>query len=573
MYLRILPRNQNGKTLLVLSKSIRDGRRTIKQTVEQLGFLEDLTGTGPGQYHDPITHFREYARQRTIEEEQRTRELTITYRADEAIPMKGANRKNIGYMPLSHLYETLGISQFMANRQRNLRIEYSLNQVFRLLVFARILFPDSKRKTHEIKEVFFEKFDFSLDDVYRSLTLLNRYADALKAYLHQQVCKQYDRTTGLVYYDVTNYYFEIEQQDLLRKKGISKQHVPKPIVQMGLLMDAKGLPVTYELFSGNTNDCETLMPVLDKVKREYDIGRFIVVADRGLNTSNNTGFALAKGDGYIYGQSILKASEEMKEYCLAESGYSHYKNSDSGFKIKSRIYPRKIHVEDIHGKTVEISIDEKQVFFYSEKYARRTKIKRQEALDKAAKLIADPSKYIASLQQGVKKYIKGLQIDEESGEILEAVQSLFLDQERIAGESLFDGYYAVVTSELGMPDNEVIDHYKGLWQIEESFRLTKSELEARPVHVSREDHINAHFLSCFVSLLLIRLVQFQTEHAYPLGRLLEAMRNMSGTLLPNNEYVFDYYCDEVKTLGKAFRIDFSRRFLNRKEIFKMRNPK
>ena len=572
MYLRQLPKNQNGKTLLVLTRSVRDGKRTIKQTVEQLGFLEDLTGTGPGQYKDPIAYFKEYARLKTLEENERKQQVTLTYQANEPIAQSTANRKNIGYLPLSKLYAELEIPQFMANRQRNLNISYNLDSIFRLLVFSRVLFPDSKKQTYEQRARFFERFNFSLDDVYRSLSLFHQYADDLKAFMHKRVCERYNRQTDLVFYDVTNYYFEIEQPDELRKRGVSKEHRPNPIVQMGLLMDQKGLPVSYELFSGNTNDCETLMPVLHKVRQDFDIGRFIVVADRGLNTSNNTAMALAKGDGYIYGQSILKASEAMKAYCLEEDGYTGYQDSESGFKIKSRIMPRTIHLENKAGNMVAVTIDEKQIFFYSEKYAKRTRAKRQEALDKAVKLIAFPSKYLSAAQQGVKKYIQGLQVDSETGEILNTQQALFLDEEKIAQEAQYDGYYAVVTSELDMPDAKVMDHYKGLWQIEESFCLTKSDLEARPVYVSTKDHINAHFLTCFVALLLLRLVQLKTHHAYPAGQLLHAMRQMNGTLLPNKEYIFDYYSDVVNALGNAFDIDLNRRFLNKKEISMMRKP-
>lgn len=572
MYLRQLPKNKNGKSLLVLSQSVREGQRIVKETVEQLGYLEDLTGTGPGQYVDPIAHFKAYAKKRTLEEKQRKQKVTLTYQANEQIPTDSTNRKSIGYMPLSQIYEKLGISRFMANRQRNLNIEYSLNGVFKLLVFSRLLHPGSKKAAFEKKDRFFEKFDFSLDDVYRGLDLFNRYADDLKVFLHKNVCQVYGRETDLVFYDVTNYYFEIDKQDELRQRGVCKEHRPNPIVQMGLLMDKQRLPISYELFSGNTNDCETLMPILQKVRKDFQIGRFIVVADRGLNTSNNTGMALAKGDGYIYGQSILKASSEMKEYCLKEESYKSYREADSGFKIKSRISPRTITVEDTSGKRVQIQIDEKQVFFYSEKYARRTQAQRQEALDKAVKLINSPGKFMAAGQKGARKYIKGLKVDPKTGEILSTKQKMFLDQDKIAEESQYDGYYAVVTSELDMPDNQVIDHYQDLWQIEESFKLTKSDLQARPVFVSTQDHINAHFLICFVALLLLRLVHLQTNNTYPVGQLLEAMRNMNGTALPNNEYIFDHYSEVVKALGDAFDLDFNRRFLNKKEIMAMRFP-
>ena len=558
---------------MVFTKSVRDGKRTVKKTVEQIGFLEDLKGNGPGQFEDPIAHFKQVAFERTAQEKLANATTTLSYSVYATIPATEGLRKNIGYMPLSQLYETLEIPRFLANRQRNLKVRFSLNSILKMLVFSRILFPASKKKTFEQRERFFEIMDFSLDDVYRSLGLLHRYANDLKVFLHEQVTAKYGRKTDLVYYDVTNYYFEIDQQDALRKKGVSKEHRPNPIVQMGLLMDSQGLPVTYELFSGNTNDCETLMPLLQDVRQQYNIGRFIVVADKGLNTSNNTAMALAKGDGYIYAQSILKANAELKAFCLDEDGYQHLGSPEAGFKYKSRIAPRALRIENAEGKMVSVDIDEKQVLFYSEKYAKRAREQRQEVINKALNLIASPSKAAAAASYGASKYIKGLDYDKATGEILKTAEYVYLDEKKIEEEAQFDGYYALVTSELDMPEQEVIEHYRGLWKIEESFRLTKSDLEARPVFVSLEEHINAHFLTCFIALLFTRLLQLKTNHQFPAGQLLEDMRKMSGTQLPNKTYVFDHYSEISKSLGEAFGIDFNRQFLNKIEINKMKKPR
>lgn len=573
MYLRVLPKNRYGKSLLVFSKSYREQGKVKKKTVEKIGYLEDLQGDGPGQYADPIAHFRQVAEERTLEETALEAKTVLTYGTFAPIPRGETLRKNIGYLPLNQLYEQLGLSRFMANRQRNLKIEYSLNAVSKLLIYSRTLFPASKKKTYEQKDRYFEKLDFSLDDVYRSLSLLDRYADDLKKHLHQAVSEHYGRRTDLVFYDVTNYYFEIDTPDPLRRKGVSKEHRPNPIVQMGLLMDAKGLPVTYELFSGNTNDCETLMPVLQKVRQDYAIERFIVVADRGLNSSNNIAMTLAKGDGYIYGQSILKASAELKAFCLDEQGYQSFASTESGFKIKSRVVPKTIRVVNAAGQTVPVSIDEKQVLFYSHKYAERSRAMRQEVIEKAQRLMASPKQSTLLSSYGALKYVKGLEVDPRTGEVIQTGTQYYLNEEKIAEEAKYDGYYAVVTSELDMPDTDVMDHYRGLWKIEESFRLSKSELEARPVYVSREEHINAHFLTCFIALLLTRLVQLRTNHQYPAGQLLEAMRNMSGTKMPDQNYIFDYYSPVVESLKLGFNTDFDRQFLNKSEINKMKKPR
>lgn len=569
MYLQKVPAKKSGRTLLMAVRSVWKNGKAVKQTVKRFGYVDEFTNV----YDDPIAHFQEVVKEMTrLEKEAKTKMTLDIFKGEELQPSFGL-RKNIGYMPLSQLYETLEIPRFLANRQRNLKVRYSLNSILKILVFSRILFPASKKKTFEQRERFFEIMDFSLDDVYRSLGLLHRYANDLKVFLHEQVTAKYGRKTDLVYYDVTNYYFEIDQQDALRKKGVSKEHRPNPIVQMGLLMDSEGLPVTYELFSGNTNDCETLMPLLQDVRQQYNIGRFIVVADKGLNTSNNTAMALAKGDGYIYAQSILKANAELKAFCLDEDGYQHLGSPEAGFKYKSRIAPRTLRIENAEGKMVSVDIDEKQVLFYSEKYAKRAREQRQEVINKALNLIASPSKAAAAASYGASKYIKGIGYDKATGEILKTAEYVYLDEKKIEEEAQFDGYYALVTSELDMPEQEVIEHYRGLWKIEESFRLTKSDLEARPVYVSLEEHINAHFLTCFIALLFTRLIQLKTNHQFPAGQLLEALRNANGTLLNDNIYAFDFYNDCLKTLGETFQIPFQYKYLNKSEINKMKKPR
>ena len=569
MYLQKVPAKKSGRTLLMAVRSVWKNGKAVKQTVKRFGYVDEFTNV----YDDPIAHFQEVVKEMTrLEKEAKTKMTLDIFKGEELQPSFGL-RKNIGYMPLSQLYETLEIPRFLANRQRNLKVRYSLNSILKILAFSRILFPASKKKTFEQRERFFEIMDFSLDDVYRSLGLLHRYANDLKVFLHEQVTAKYGRKTDLVYYDVTNYYFEIDQQDALRKKGVSKEHRPNPIVQMGLLMDSEGLPVTYELFSGNTNDCETLMPLLQDVRQQYNIGRFIVVADKGLNTSNNTAMALAKGDGYIYAQSILKANAELKAFCLDEDGYQHLGSPEAGFKYKSRIAPRTLRIENAEGKMVSVDIDEKQVLFYSEKYAKRAREQRQEVINKALNLIASPSKAAAAASYGASKYIKGIDYDKATGEILKTAEYVYLDEKKIEEEAQFDGYYALVTSELDMPEQEVIEHYRGLWKIEESFRLTKSDLEARPVYVSLEEHINAHFLTCFIALLFTRLLQLKTNHQFPAGQLLEALRNANGTLLNDNIYAFDFYNDCLKTLGETFQIPFQYKYLNKSEINKMKKPR
>jgi transposase len=561
MYLKTILNKKTGRTFLSIVHGYRDKNtgKSCSKTIKPLGYLDELQK----EVDDPIPYYSQVAKEMNEKHKASKVPLVFEFQAGDTIDRNSVQRKKLGHAPFGNIYHELGIHQFMLNRQRNLKIDYQLNEVLKMLVFQRILEPASKLKNFERKDRYFGKYDFSLSDVYRSLSRFNSYKEDLSLFLHQQVSKLYGRDTTTVFYDVTNYYFEIDEPDKLRKKGICKEHRPNPIVQMGLLMDLQGLPVTYKLFSGNTNDCITLLPVLSEVRERYDIGRMVVVADKGLNTSDNIAYNLIKGDGYIYSQTIRGANRELKAYVLNQSGY---RQTGEDFKMKSRCYPREITVTNDDGKQVKVPIEEKQVIFYSEKYAKRARAEREPALTKARELVANPARFTQATSYGAAKYIKDLVFDKETGEILTAGHAPELDLERLNEEEQFDGYYAIITSECDLPDGQVVDTYRGLWRIEESFRITKSDLETRPVYVSREDHIQAHFLTCFIALLLLRILERKTERNYSPARMIESLNAVSGVHLQQNYYMFDYFDEVVEHIGNTLGIDFSKRILSWGEI-------
>jgi transposase len=564
VFLKKIPNKKTGRTFLSIVEGYRDPNtgKVRHKTVKALGYLDELEK----EYENPIAHFKKVAKEMTKQEKVLSSPIVLTFMPTDKIDDSALLRKNLGFSVLSVIYHELDIHKFMANRQRSLKTDFLLNDVFKMLVFLRILEPGSKKSSFEKMDAFFERFDFSLADVYRSLTFFCKYKEALLLHLHEQVSMKYSRDVSNVFYDVTNYYFEIDEPDNLRKKGVSKEHRPNPIVQMGLLLDKKGIPITYRLFSGNTNDCNTLLPVLSELKKSYNIGRMVVVADRGLNTGENIAYNIIKGDGYIYSQSIRGAHASFKEYVLDEKGYVE---SENGFKIKSRIYPREIWVTNVNGKRVKVPIDEKQIVFYSPDYAKKAKAERAFAIEKAKMLVDNPGAFNRATSYGAAKYVKDLVFDKKTGEILTAKHHPTLYLEKIREEERYDGYYAIVTSELDMPDFEVIDTYRELWRIEESFRVTKSDLETRPVYVSREDHIEAHFLTCFTALLILRLLEIRTKRKYSTSVIINELKQITGTYLKENYYMFDHFNDIVKGIGESVGLDFSNRFLSLGEIKKM----
>ena len=560
--------------------SIVDGyydkeKKTTRQvTIENLGYLDDLQR----EYEDPIAFFTQRVEEMKKKKAEQNAPLKFEFSHKETIPTDIRLRKNIGYAVLSKIYHQLGIHTFLVNRQRHTNEEYDANAIMKMLVFQRLLAPASKKKTYENKEYLFESCNFSLDDVYRCLSFFNDRKEAIQLWLHQNIQKHYGRDTSMVYYDVTNYHFEVDGPegylklkkgdekhvpDGLRKKGVAKNHSPDPIVQMGLFMDNNSIPITYELFPGNTNDCLTYRPNLYRIKRKFKLGRAIVVADKGMCTGDNIWYTLSAGDGYVFSMSVRGASDKVKKYVLDEDGYEWMGNE---YKRKSRKEPREIHIHTADGKKMDKMVDEKQVVFYSVKYDKRAKAERALVLAKAQDLIADPSKYSRATSYGAAGYIKNLKFDKKTGEVLETGTALLIDWDKVKEDEALDGYYMIITSEMEQSDSWVIDTYRGLWRIEESFRIIKSELDARPIFVSTPDHIEAHFLVCFIALVIARLLELTMERKYSIGEMLESIGKAECTYLQQNYYLFDYSDEILEDLGKEFGIDFTKRVRGLAEI-------
>ncbi|MGI6450524.1 MAG: IS1634 family transposase [Desulfitobacteriia bacterium] len=568
-------RRKDGRVYLSIEKAYRDkttGKSRAK-TVKSLGYLDELAK----EYDDPIAHFKEVARKMT-EEEKSEKKVSLSINMDEKLSVGTDNRKNFGYAAILKIYHELGLDVFFKNKSRHENFEYNTNSIMLLLIVSRFLSPGSKKKAFEEKTRYFERFNFSLADVYRSLTHFSKISKEFQRYLNAQIAAKYGRNTKTIYYDVTNFYFEIDQADEFRKHGLSKEKRRDPIVQMGLAMDADGIPLHYELFPGNTVDKETFRPVIGEVRRNYDTGRVIVVADMGIITGDNIFYLQGKEkgknfNGYVFSFSVRGATKEFKEFVLSAKGYvgkdGKPVDEDTDFKIKSRIIARDINVTLSSGKKVKKTVYEKQVVFWARKYALKAQAEREEVLKKAYDLASNPQKYTKATSYGAAKYVKNLKFDEKTGEILKVKERPVLDYAKVAEEAKYDGYYAIVTSELDMSDIEVIETYRGLWEIEETFRVTKGVLETRPVYVSLQDHINAHFLTCFIALTIMRIMQKKTGKLYSAERIVECLNKISCSNEHENIYLFDYRSEISDAIGDALGIDFTNKRLRLGDIKKI----
>lgn len=579
-----------GRVYLSLVQGYRDSLGISKQKlIENLGYLDELKKI----YKDPIEHFKKVAKEKTSEYSE-TRKIEFELSKNTKLISNKKYRKNLGYAIPKKIYHELSIGKFFKYIQRKVNSKYNLNSIFSLLVFNRILQPSSKKNAYETKDNFFEKFDFSLDHIYRALTYFNQYSLELQKHLNQQVEKIYGRDKSKAFYDVTNFYFEIPYDDLdtfdengnllqkgSRKKGPSKEHKPDPIRQMGLLMDTKGFPMAFNTFSGGESEKTSLLPIIQRVKKDYDIERIIAVADRGLNTSDNTYLLSGKNDdtckhndGYVYGQSVLGADKEFKKFVLDQTGYIEETKLDKDnhpylFRSKSRVYAKKITSKDGNGKRRLVdNTYQKQVIYWSSKYAAKQKNERELVIAKARDLISNPGKYTHATSYGAIGYINNIKFVKDTGEIPDGLE-LSLNLDKIAEEEKYDGYYSIVTSELHLSDKEIIKVYKGLWEIEESFRIIKSEFRARPVFLHLKEHIDAHFLICFVALLIFRILEHKLSNKFTTRQIRDTLIHYECSNINENCYLFDFRNEVIEEIEKIFDVDFSNQFMKKSEIKKL----
>ena len=582
---------KNGKTYLSIVDGYRSNGKVKQKVYKKLGYLDDLKNI----YDDPISHFKQ-----EVENLKKvfSSKITTTFDTNTDNDFED-DTFNIGYAYLKKIFQELNINDVLKNKQYSSNIKYSLSKACELLTYSRIINPGSIKYTYEHKNEFFEPFDLSLDDLYRSLNPLLNCKEEIFKTIWDNTKDKYNRDASTSYYDCTNYYFEIEYDDEdikndkgeiikkgLRKRGPEKNHRPDPIVEMGLLLDKEGFPISYNLFSGNTSEKETLIPEIQKLKSRHSIDKVIVVADRGLNCSDNmikiAGIDLDKEnrDGYVYGQSVRGADQEFKDWVLSDDYKTDKIIDDEGneitFKHKSRIYPKKMYItrtdkgltKSGNKKKQTITVDQKQMVYYSQKYADKQKRDRQMVIEKAKDLIKNPGAYTRATSYGAAGYVNNIKFDKETGEIPNGSE-LSLNIEKINEDAKFDGYYSIVTSEEHLSDLELRNIYRGLSKIEETFKITKSEFDARPVNVRLADHIDAHFLICFISLVIIRILQNEINNRYTIKKLLEKMRNFKCTHETSNLYKFIGYKPEIQYLNRKLDLNMDKKYDTRENIKKI----
>ena len=591
----------NGDIYLTIAEKYHvPGVGARERTVETIGYVSKYKD----EYDDPIAHFKQRAKELTEAKkaERKIQIETLTLDMGATLEVGTNDTRNAGYLPLKILYKDLELDRFWNWKTRGRKMQFSTDQIFRLLTFSRAMNPGSKRYTLSSKDFFFEPFDgISLDDIYHALDVIAEHQKGLQEWIYEKSKAICERDLSVSYFDCTNYYFDIGRPDIdtfdedgnpidengqiiaakYRKRGPEKNHRPDPIVQMGLLMDKNGIPVAYELFAGNESEKIHMRPIVDWVKTDMDGCRTIHVADRGLNTSDNIYWLNGDNkeedndrDGYVYGQSVRGADAEFKEWVLS-GGYTKdvvtdHNGDEVSFTHKSRIHPKVLHVNVTkpgRKKPVKkkVSVDQKQMVYYSEKYAKKQRADRQVMIERAKDLIAHPKKYDKITSKGSSSYVKNIAFNKTTGEIVEG-RSMSLDMDKIKEEEKYDGYYSIVTSELEMDDMQMREVYRGLTRIEDSFKVTKTFFEARPVYVRLNEHIDAHFATCFTALVIFRLLEQKLGHQFSTGQILQALKKYNCTHLDTNKWQFTYYDEVIQACGEAFDVTLERKYRTQQEI-------
>jgi len=611
MFISVIPVKSKNKRLMVVKESYRDERtkKSKQRKIRYIGYIEDFSD----KYEDPLQHFKDElkAEQTKIKTIKPSKSIGIDPNAKLSVRelnVPRTDRKSLGAAILSYIYYELEIDSFMNNKRRYTKAKYNHNSIFKLLVYSRILFPSSTRGIYLNKGFFFEKMDFYLTNIYRAMDDFIDWKDDLLIHLNKKVTENYGRDTSLMYYNITNYYFGIENQDENKIQGLSKEYSPNEIVKMGLFLDDNGLPVNYKLFPGNTNDSKKLLSMMGRSKLDLDIKDIIVVGDDEMMSEENISRILSQKNGYVISSSVREASKTYQRYVLDQNGYEfiempvkqRYEQSNKNdstttytLKVKTQIVPREIAVHDTKtGKKSNIMIKERQVIFYSEKAAKKAKADREEALLKAFNAIENNKSIPKSF--GCYKYIKDEYLQKEGELIKPSSSQLFFDGNKLKEEEALDGYYVILTNVIGLKDGEspldkkstftedgylklnkeitvqdIIEIYRGLWSIEESFKITDSSLEVRPVFHRNWNRIESHFLTSFVSFMITKSLETNLDSKWSIESIIKSIKSANGSLISGNLYNFNYFDEILQEIQKKFGITLDRQFLTIGEIKKI----
>ena len=563
-----ITKSKNSESFFVIKSVTINGKRTSK-VIEKLGNLEEVTLKAQGQ--NPYVWAKQYVELLNKEEKESSSDIILKLSQSKKLKDNEQYTFNGGYLFLQYIYYKLGLNKICDEITDKYQFKYDLNSILSRLIYGRIIYPSSKLKTLELSKNFLEQPNFELHDIYRALEVIANESDFIQSELYKNSLNFMKRNDRVLYYDCTNFFFEIEEESGLRQYGKSKENRPTPITKMALFLDGDGIPMSLGIFAGNTNEQITMKPLEEKIIKDFHSSKFVVCTDAGLASNTNRKFNNISGRSFITTQSIKKLKSHLKQWALdLTSGWKLY-GSDKTYNI-SKLRENEELMEQYHDKTFykekwikENGIEQRLIVTYSVKYQEYQKNIRENQIQRAQKLIDKNSKKIGKPKQNdPKRFISTISIT-PNGEVAEE-NHYELNYDVINEEAKYDGLYAVCTNlEDNVQDIIKINHRR--WEIEESFRLMKSEFKSRPVYLSRDDRIKAHFTTCFLALTIFRYLEKILDEKFTAEKIIDTLRNYNFRNFPGFGYVPLYTSSNlIHTLHEKTSINTNYEILNYKKF-------
>lgn len=570
-------RSKNAASLYV-TKTIYEGKKQRTITVEKLGTEKELLEKLNGK--DPYEWAKQYIAKLNQEEKQQNREIILKFKQSKRIPMNVQRSCNGGYLFLQQIYYSLGLDKICQDISDQYRFTYDLNSILSRLLYGRILFPSSKLNTFEESKKLLEPPQFELQHVYRALDVLCKEDACIQSELYKNSKLLSKRNDRILFYDCTNFFFEIEQEENMKQYGPSKEHRPNPIVEMGLFMDGDGIPLAFSIHPGNKSEQQTLIPLEEQIMKDFQHAKFIVCTDAGLSSIDNRKFNNEAGRAFITTQSIKKLKKHLKEWCLEATGWKleGFETDKNGKSITFDIRQLETDVDLAHkfrNSTFykerwikEDGLEQKLIVTFSLKYKYYQQSIRERQVKRAEKMLnGNLSSLKKHHQNDCKRFIKKTGVTSD-GEIADK-EIYALDQSVIDEEARYDGFYAVCTNLSDEPPKIAkINHSR--WEIEECFRIMKTDFKSRPAYVRTDSRIQAHFMTCFLSLILFRYLEKALDYNYTCEEILTALREMNFLIIAGEGYIPTYTrTDLTDSLHEAFGFHTDYDIVSQKQMKKI----
>ena len=533
-------KSKNAEQLYIIKSYRNDNGKSTTRIFKKLGTMASLLPDHDNDREKVIAWAKEEARMLTEAENNSTLKIPVEFSQEKQIEIGERVSFNGGYLFLQKMYHELGLKDICEDISNRYAFKYDLSSVLSKLIYARILSPASKLSSFEYMQELIETPEFELHDIYRALDVLEKESDNIQARIYETTKK--NRNDAILYYDCTNFFFEIEEESGIRKYGKSKEHRPNPIVQLGLFLDADGIPLAFTVFPGNENEQPTLIPMEKKILSDFKLSRFIICTDAGLASTANRRFNDRADRSFIVTQSIKTMKGFLRDWALDPKGWS-LGSCEETYDISN--IDEDIHMNSVFHKErwiKENGLEQRLIVSYSPKYKKYQQQIRQRQVERAAMIIEKGSAAKTRNPNSPARFIEELQLTID-GEVA-AMTSRTINNKKIAEESMYDGFTAVCTT-LEDEIADILRVNRRRWEIEESFRIMKSDFKARPVYLQKDERICAHFLTCFLALLVYRLLEHKLDGRYTVSELISSLRQMNFFHMDGIGYLPEYTRSEI----------------------------